>query len=41
MMESAGFRLFCELDLPLESLPMRRQKAQFGFVSETSFQPLD
>jgi hypothetical protein len=41
MMESAGRRQVWELDIPLESLSIRRQKAQFGFVNETSFQPFD
>jgi hypothetical protein len=41
MMESAGFRQVWELDVPLESLSMHRQKVQFGFVNETSFQPFD
>jgi hypothetical protein len=41
MMESAGFRQVWELDVPLESLSMRRQKAQFSFVNETNFQTLD
>jgi hypothetical protein len=41
MMESAGFRQVWELDVPLESLSMRGQKAQFGFVNEISFQPFD
>jgi hypothetical protein len=41
MMESAGFRQVWELDGPLESLSMRRQKAQFGFVNEIRFQPFD
>jgi hypothetical protein len=41
MMESAGFRHVWELDVRLESVSMRRQKARFGFVNETSFQPFD
>jgi hypothetical protein len=41
MMKSASFRHVWELDIPLESLLMRRQKAQFGFVNETSLQPFD
>jgi hypothetical protein len=41
MMERAGFRQVWELDVPLESLSMRRQEAQFGFVNETNFQPFD
>jgi hypothetical protein len=41
MMESGGFRQVWELDVPLESLLMRKQKAQLGFVNETSFQPFD
>jgi hypothetical protein len=39
MMETADFRQVWELDVPLESLSMRRQKAQFGFANETNFQP--
>jgi hypothetical protein len=41
IMETAGFRQFWELDLPLESLSMRRQNTQTGFVNEESFQPFD
>jgi hypothetical protein len=41
MMESAGFRQDWALDIPLESLSMRRQRPQFGFVNETSFQSFD
>jgi hypothetical protein len=41
MIESAGFREVWELGVPLEGLSMRRQKAQFGFVNETSFQSFD
>jgi hypothetical protein len=41
MMENAGFRQVWELDVPLESMSMRRQKAQFRFVNETSFQPFN
>jgi hypothetical protein len=41
MLESAGFRQVWELDVRLESLSMRRQKAQFGFVNETSYQSFD
>jgi hypothetical protein len=41
MIESAGSRQVWEFDIPLESLSMRRQKAQFGFVNETSCQPFD
>jgi hypothetical protein len=41
IMESASFRQVWELAAPLESLSMRRQKVQFGFVSETSFRPFD
>jgi hypothetical protein len=40
-MESTGFRQVWELDVHLESLSMGRQKAQFGFVNETNFQPFD
>jgi hypothetical protein len=40
-MEIAGFRQVWEFDVPLESPLMRRQKVQFGFVNETSFQPFD
>jgi hypothetical protein len=41
MMESAGFRQIWEFDVPLESLSMRMQKAQFDFVNETNFQPFN
>jgi hypothetical protein len=41
MMESAGFRKVWELAVPLETLLMHRQNAQFAFVDEESFQPLD
>jgi hypothetical protein len=41
MMESAGFQQVWEFDVFLESLSMRRQKAQFGFFNETNFQLFD
>jgi hypothetical protein len=41
MMESAGFRQLWEFDVPLESLSMRRQRVQFEFVNEESFQSFD
>jgi hypothetical protein len=41
MMESAGFRQVWELNIPLEILSMRRQKAEFGLGNETSFQPFN
>jgi hypothetical protein len=41
MMENAGFRQVWELDAPLENLLIRREKVQFSFVNETSFQPFD
>jgi hypothetical protein len=41
IMKSAGFRQVWELGVALKGLSMRRQKAQFGFVNEESFQPFD
>jgi hypothetical protein len=41
MMESAIFRQVWEPDGPIDSMSMRRQKAQFDFVNETIFQPFD
>jgi hypothetical protein len=41
MRESAGFRHVWELDIPLGILWTRRQKAQFGLLNETGFQPSD
>jgi hypothetical protein len=37
VIESARFQQVWELDVPLESLSMRGQNAQFGFVNEESF----
>jgi hypothetical protein len=41
MMKNAGFRQVSEGDVPLDSLSIRRQHAQFEFVNMESFQLFD